>query len=149
MAVLKFNDTSNNNNNIKVIGVGGGGSNAVDNMFREGIKDVDFIIANTDAQAMEQSAVPVKIQLGQGGKGAGNRPEVGRDAATESAEEIEEMLKDGTEMIFITAGMGGGTGTGGAPVIDSIARQQGILTVGIVTMPFAFEGPRRKRQAEQ
>ena len=149
MAVLKFNDTSNNNNNIKVIGVGGGGSNAVDNMFREGIKDVDFIIANTDAQAMEQSAVPVKIQLGQGGKGAGNRPEVGRDAATESAEEIEEMLKDGTEMIFITAGMGGGTGTGGAPVIASIARQQGILTVGIVTMPFAFEGPRRKRQAEQ
>ena len=148
MAVLKFNDTSNNKNSIKVIGVGGGGSNAVDNMFREGIKDVDFIIANTDAQALEQSAVPVKIQLGERGKGAGNRPEVGRDAATESAEEIEKMLEDSTEMVFITAGMGGGTGTGGAPVIASIARQLGILTVGIVTMPFAFEGPRRKRQAE-
>lgn len=149
MAVLKFNDTSNNENSIKVIGVGGGGSNAVDNMFREGIKDVDFIVANTDAQAMEQSAVPVKIQLGERGKGAGNRPDVGRDAATESAAEIEEMLSDGTEMIFITAGMGGGTGTGGAPVIASIARQLGILNVGIVTMPFSFEGPRRKRQAEQ
>ncbi len=149
MAVLKFNDTSNNKNSIKVIGVGGGGSNAVDNMFREGIKDVDFIVANTDAQAMEQSSVPVKIQLGERGKGAGNRPEVGRDAATESAAEIEEMLNDGTEMIFITAGMGGGTGTGGAPVIASIARQLGILNVGIVTMPFSFEGPRRKRQAEQ
>lgn len=148
MAVLKFNDTSNNKNSIKVIGVGGGGSNAVDNMFREGIKDVDFIIANTDAQALEQSAVPVKIQLGERGKGAGNRPEVGRDAATESAEEIEKMLEDSTEMVFITAGMGGGTGTGGAPVIASIARQLGILTVGIITMPFAFEGPRRKRQAE-
>lgn len=148
MAVLKFNDTSNNKNSIKVIGVGGGGSNAVDNMFREGIKDVDFIIANTDAQALEQSAVPVKIQLGERGKGAGNRPEVGRDAATESAEEIKAMLEDSTEMVFITAGMGGGTGTGGAPVIASIARQLGILTVGIVTMPFAFEGPRRKRQAE-
>lgn len=149
MAVLNFNDTSNSENSIKVIGVGGGGSNAVDNMFREGIKDVDFIVANTDAQAMEQSAVPIKIQLGERGKGAGNRPDVGRDAATESAAEIEEMLNDGTEMIFITAGMGGGTGTGGAPVIASIARQLGILNVGIVTMPFSFEGPRRKRQAEQ
>lgn len=148
MPILKFNDITSNDNNIKVIGVGGGGSNAVDNMYREGIKDVDFIIANTDAQALERSSVPVKIQLGERGKGAGNNPDVGRDSATETADQLEELLSDGTEMVFVTAGMGGGTGTGAAPVISSIARNCNILTVGIVTMPFAFEGPRRKRQAE-
>lgn len=148
MPILKFNDITSNENNIKVIGVGGGGSNAVDNMYREGIKDVDFIIANTDAQALERSSVPVKIQLGEKGKGAGNNPDVGRDSATETADQLEELLSDRTEMVFVTAGMGGGTGTGAAPVISSIARNCNILTVGIVTMPFAFEGPRRKRQAE-
>ena len=148
MPMLKFNNTKNINNNIKVIGVGGGGSNAVDNMFREGIKDVDFIVANTDAQALEQSSVPVKIQLGKRGKGAGNNPEVGKEAALESVEQIKKMMEDETEMVFITAGMGGGTGTGGAPVIASIARDLEILTVGIVTTPFSFEGPRRKKQAE-
>jgi len=148
MPMLKFNNTKNIDNSIKVIGVGGGGSNAVDNMFREGIKDVDFIVANTDAQALEQSSVPVKIQLGKRGKGAGNNPQVGKEAALESQDQIEKVLDAETEMVFITAGMGGGTGTGGAPVIASIARQQGILTVGIVTTPFSFEGPRRKKQAE-
>ncbi len=148
MAMLKFNNTKNIDNSIKVIGVGGGGSNAVDNMFREGIKDVDFIVANTDAQALEQSAVPVKIQLGKRGKGAGNNPQVGKEAALESQEQIENIIDEETEMVFITAGMGGGTGTGAAPVIASIAREQGVLTVGIVTTPFSFEGPRRKKQAE-
>ncbi|MCF8307682.1 MAG: cell division protein FtsZ [Bacteroidales bacterium] len=146
--MLKFNNTKNIKNSIKVIGVGGGGSNAVDNMFREGIKDVDFIVANTDAQALEQSSVPVQIQLGKRGKGAGNNPQVGKEAALESQEQIEEILDEETEMVFITSGMGGGTGTGSAPVIASIAREQGVLTVGIVTTPFSFEGPRRKKQAD-
>ncbi|MCF8231798.1 MAG: cell division protein FtsZ [Bacteroidales bacterium] len=148
MPMLKFNNTKNIKNSIKVIGVGGGGSNAVDNMFREGIKDVDFIVANTDAQALEQSSVPVQIQLGKRGKGAGNNPQVGKEAALESQEQIEKVLDEETEMVFITSGMGGGTGTGSAPVIASIAREQGILTVGIVTTPFSFEGPRRKKQAD-
>lgn len=148
MSMLKFNNTKNIDNSIKVIGVGGGGSNAVDNMFREGIKDVDFIVANTDAQALEQSSVPVKIQLGKRGKGAGNNPQIGKEAALESQEQIEKILDEDTEMVFITAGMGGGTGTGAAPVIASIAREQGVLTVGIVTTPFSFEGPRRKKQAD-
>ncbi len=129
MPMLKFNNTKDNNNSIKVIGVGGGGSNAVNNMFREGIKDVDFIVANTDAQALEQSPVPIKLQLGKNGKGAGSKPEVGREAAMESQEQIEKILGDNTEMLFITAGMGGGTGTGAAPVIAGIAKQKEILTV--------------------
>lgn len=136
---------------IKVIGVGGGGSNAVNHMFRLGIKGVDFIICNTDKQALEKSPVKNKIQLGEKstkGLGAGSIPEVGRDAALESIDEIKNFLSDDTQMVFITAGLGGGTGTGAAPVIASIARELGILTVGIVTIPFAFEGKKRRAQAE-
>ena len=132
---------------IKVIGVGGGGSNAVNHMFRLGIKGVDFIICNTDKQALGKSPVPHKIQLGNSltrGLGAGAKPEVGRDSALESIEEIKDLLKDNTEMVFITAGLGGGTGTGAAPVIASIAKELGILTVGIVTIPFSFEGKKKK-----
>lgn len=136
---------------IKVVGVGGGGSNAVNHMFRLGIKGVDFIICNTDKQALEKSPVPNKIQLGAQstkGLGAGSIPDVGRDAALESIEDIKNYLGDNTQMVFITAGLGGGTGTGAAPVIASIARELGILTVGIVTLPFAFEGKKRRAQAE-
>lgn len=137
---------------IKVIGVGGGGSNAVNHMFRLGIKGVDFIICNTDRQALDKSPVPNKIQLGNQltkGLGAGSKPEVGRDAAIESIDEIKSYLSDNTQMVFITAGLGGGTGTGAAPVIASIARELGILTVGIVTLPFMFEGKKRRSQAEE
>ncbi len=137
---------------IKVIGVGGGGSNAVNHMFRLGIKGVDFIVCNTDKQALGKSPVPHKIQLGNSltrGLGAGAKPEVGRDSALESIEEIKNLLKDNTEMVFITAGLGGGTGTGAAPVIASIAKELGILTVGIVTIPFSFEGKKRREQAEK
>jgi cell division protein FtsZ len=137
---------------IKVIGVGGGGSNAVNHMFRLGIKGVDFIICNTDKQALEKSPVPHKIQLGHSltkGLGAGARPEVGRDSALESIDEIKNLLTADTEMVFITAGLGGGTGTGAAPVIASIAKELGILTVGIVTIPFSFEGKKRREQAEK
>ena len=137
---------------IKVIGVGGGGSNAVNHMFRLGIKGVDFIICNTDKQALGKSPVPHKIQLGNSltkGLGAGAKPEVGRDSALESIEEIKSILKDNTEMVFITAGLGGGTGTGAAPVIASVAKELGILTVGIVTIPFAFEGKKRRELAEK
>jgi cell division protein FtsZ len=137
---------------IKVMGVGGGGSNAVNHMYRMGIKGVDFIVCNTDIQALNESPVPFKIHLGKiktKGLGAGSIPEVGRDAALESEEEIRKILSDNTEMVFITAGMGGGTGTGAAPVIASIARELGILTVGIVTLPFTFEGKKRKMYAEE
>ena len=137
---------------IKVIGVGGGGSNAVNHMFRLGIKGVDFIICNTDKQALSKSPVPHKIQLGNSltrGLGAGAKPEVGRDSALESIEEIKALLKDNTEMVFITAGLGGGTGTGAAPVIASVAKELGILSVGIVTIPFSFEGKKRREQAEK
>ncbi len=137
---------------IKVIGVGGGGSNAVNHMFRLGIKGVDFIICNTDRQALDKSPVPNKIQLGNQltkGLGAGSKPDVGRDAAIESIDEIKAYLSDNTQMVFITAGLGGGTGTGAAPVIASIARELGILTVGIVTLPFMFEGKKRRSQAEE
>lgn len=137
---------------IKVIGVGGGGSNAVNHMFRLGIKGVDFIICNTDKQALGKSPVPHKIQLGNSltrGLGAGAKPEIGRDSALESIDEIKNILKDNTEMVFITAGLGGGTGTGAAPVIASIAKELGILTVGIVTIPFSFEGKKRREQAEK
>lgn len=136
---------------IKVIGVGGGGSNAVNHMFRLGIKGVDFIICNTDKQALEKSPVNNKIQLGAKstkGLGAGSIPDVGKEAALESIDEIKEFLGDNTQMVFITAGLGGGTGTGAAPVIASIAQSLGILTVGIVTIPFTFEGKKRRAQAE-
>jgi len=137
---------------IKVIGVGGGGSNAVNHMYRLGIKGVDFIICNTDQQALDKSPVLNKIQLGSTltkGLGAGSIPGVGRDAALESLEELKKYLGDSTQMVFITAGLGGGTGTGAAPVIASVAKELGILTVGIVTIPFAFEGKKRRQQAEQ
>ena len=132
---------------IKVIGVGGGGVNAVNYMHRMGIKDVDFVLCNTDAQALNDSPVPVHLQLGKEGLGAGNRPTRAREAAMESINEIRHMLDDGTKMTFITAGMGGGTGTGAAPVIAEVSKDMGILTVGIVTIPFRFEGPRKIDQA--
>ncbi|MES2557683.1 MAG: cell division protein FtsZ [Bacteroidota bacterium] len=137
---------------IKVIGVGGGGSNAVNHMYDQGIKGVDFIVCNTDRQALDISPVPLKIQLGPSlteGRGAGSIPEIGRNAAVENIEEIRAFLGDGTKMVFVTAGMGGGTGTGAAPVIAQIAKELGILTVGIVTVPFSFEGRKRRQQAEE
>ncbi len=135
---------------IKVVGVGGGGNNAVNYMFRQGIKDVNFVVCNTDAQALENSPVGVKIQLGASlteGRGAGNKPEVGRQAALESIDEIKDVLNSNTKMVFITAGMGGGTGTGAAPVIAKAAKDMGLLTVAIVTLPFPFEGNQRFQQA--
>lgn len=137
---------------IKVIGVGGGGSNAVNHMYSQGIKDVEFIVCNTDAQALKSSPVPNKLQIGLDlteGLGAGANPEKGRNAALESKEEIREMLTANTKMLFVTAGMGGGTGTGAAPVISEVARELDILTVGIVTSPFSFEGKRKRKQAEE
>ena len=137
---------------IKVIGVGGGGSNAVKHMHKQGIKDVEFIICNTDRQALESSSVPNKLQIGidlTEGLGAGAKPERGRQAAMESREQIRELLSNGTKMLFITAGMGGGTGTGAAPVIAQVAQELNILTVGIVTAPFLFEGKKKREQAEQ
>lgn len=150
--MMQFELPKDEHSIIKVIGVGGGGSNAVNHMYRLGIKGVDFIICNTDKQALEKSPVPNKIQLGNHltkGLGAGSIPDVGREAAIESVEEIRKYLEDNTQMVFITAGLGGGTGTGAAPVIASVARELGILTVGIVTIPFAFEGKKRRLQAEQ
>lgn len=132
---------------IKVIGVGGGGGNAVNHMYREGIHDVSFVLCNTDAQALNDSPVPVHLQLGKEGLGAGNRPARAREAAMESIDDIRRMLDDGTKMAFITAGMGGGTGTGAAPVIAQASKEMGILTVGIVTIPFRFEGSRKIDQA--
>ena len=132
---------------IKVIGVGGGGGNAVNYMYREGIPDVNFVICNTDSKALQDSPIPVRLQLGSEGLGAGNRPSRARDAAEESIQSIQNMLNDGTKMVFITAGMGGGTGTGAAPVIAREAKAMGILTVGIVTIPFLFEGTRKIDQA--
>ena len=132
---------------IKVIGVGGGGGNAVNHMYREGIHDVTFVVCNTDNQALRKSPVPVKLQLGREGLGAGNRPSRAKAAAEESMEDIENMLNDGCKMVFITAGMGGGTGTGAAPIIAKTAKDMGILTVGIVTIPFLFEGNKKIDQA--
>ena len=135
---------------IKVIGVGGGGNNVVNRMVRTGTKGVDFIAVNTDKQALEASSATIKIQIGEkltNGQGAGADPEVGRKSAEENRKQISEVL-EGTDMVFITAGMGGGTGTGAAPIVADIAKEQGILTVGVVTKPFRFEGPRRMRQAE-
>ena len=150
--MLKFDLPKNQSSLIKVIGVGGGGSNAVNHMFHQGIRGVDFIICNTDAQAMEASPVPTKIQLGAtltGGLGAGAVPSVGKNAALENKDEIKSILEKGTKMLFITAGLGGGTGTGAAPVIASVARELGILTVAIVTIPFSFEGRKRTQHAEE
>jgi len=135
---------------IKVVGVGGGGGNALNFMFKQGIRDVDFVVCNTDSQALNASPVPVKVQLGSAlteGRGAGNRPEVGKQAALENIEEVKNALSNKTKMVFITAGMGGGTGTGGAPVIAEACSSQGYLTVGIVTIPFRNEGKRRIKQA--
>ncbi|MBX9808402.1 MAG: cell division protein FtsZ, partial [Flavobacteriaceae bacterium] len=147
---ITFDLPKNQSNVIKVIGVGGGGSNAINHMFRQGIAGVDFVVCNTDSQALQTSPVPNKIQLGVNlteGLGAGAKPEVGQQAALESIEEIEKMLDANTKMVFITAGMGGGTGTGAAPVIAQLAKERGILTVGIVTIPFQFEGKNRSEQA--
>ncbi|WP_321295693.1 cell division protein FtsZ [Marinifilum fragile] len=135
---------------IKVIGVGGGGGNAVNHMLREGITGVDFVVCNTDSQALENSPVPIKVQLGKSlteGRGAGNKPERGRESAIESLDDINKVLSEKTKMVFVTAGMGGGTGTGAAPIIAEAARQQDVLTVGIVTIPFRFEGKKRIQQA--
>jgi cell division protein FtsZ len=147
---ISFDLPKNQSNVIKVIGVGGGGSNAINHMFKQGIKGVDFIVCNTDSQALENSAVPNKIQLGvhlTEGLGAGANPEVGQQSAIESIADIEKMLDSNTKMVFITAGMGGGTGTGAAPVIAQLAKERDILTVGIVTLPFLFEGKVRQEQA--
>lgn len=149
---IKFDLPKEQSSIIKVIGVGGGGSNAVNHMYKQGINGVDFIVCNTDKQALEISPVPVKIQLGGSltqGLGAGSIPEMGRNAAIESIDMIREMLSNNTKMVFITAGMGGGTGTGAAPVIAQTCKDMGILTVGIVTIPFMFEGKRKRAQAEE
>lgn len=145
--ILDFGEPEKENNIIKVIGVGGGGGNAVNHMYREGIHDVTFVLCNTDAQALNDSPVPIKLQLGKEGLGAGNRPEKAREAAEESIEAVHNMLNDGTRMAFITAGMGGGTGTGAAPVIARESKNMDILTVGIVTIPFRFEGKKKINQA--
>lgn len=142
-----FNFTKGATSIIKVIGVGGGGSNAVNHMYNEGIHDVTFVVCNTDNKALQDSPVPEKIQLGSEGLGAGNRPERARKATEESIEAIKSMLSDGTKMAFITAGMGGGTGTGAAPLIAKTAKDMGILTVGIVTIPFRWEGNKKIDQA--
>jgi cell division protein FtsZ len=137
---------------IKVIGVGGGGSNAVNHMYNQGITGVDFIVCNTDRQALDISPVPCKIQLGTSltdGRGAGSIPEIGKNSAVENIDEIKSLLSVNTKMVFVTAGMGGGTGTGAAPVIAQVAKEMGILTVGIVTVPFSFEGRKRRQQAEE
>lgn len=144
---LDFGEPDRQNSIIKVIGVGGGGGNAVNNMYNQGIHDVSFVVCNTDAQALKASPVPERLQLGSEGLGAGNRPEKARLAAEESIDDIKAMLSDGTKMDFITAGMGGGTGTGAAPVIAQVSKELGILTVGIVTIPFKFEGNKKIDQA--
>jgi cell division protein FtsZ len=148
--VYQFEEPRESRSIIKVIGVGGGGSNAVNHMYQQGIRGVEFVICNTDNQALQTSPVPHKIQLGKSltfGRGAGNEPEKGRDSALESMEEIRNFLSESTKMVFLTAGMGGGTGTGAAPVIAQIAQELGVLTVAIVTLPFSFEGQKRWNQA--
>ena len=150
--IMRFELPTEHNSIIKVIGVGGGGSNAVNYMYEQGINGVDFVVCNTDAQALDHSPVPLKIQLGATlteGRGAGAIPEVGRNAAVENLDDVMKVLTKNTTMVFVTAGMGGGTGTGAAPIIAKAARDLGILTVGIVTIPFMFEGRKRKNQAEQ
>tara|TARA_B110000091_G_scaffold30186_1_gene30902 strand:+ start:14439 stop:16049 length:1611 start_codon:yes stop_codon:yes gene_type:complete len=148
---MEFALPKSSNNPIKVIGVGGGGSNAVNTMFKQGIKGVDFIVCNTDAQALDVSSVPLKVQLGATlteGQGAGSIPEVGKNAAIENLDDLITLLGSDTKMVFVTAGMGGGTGTGAGPVIAKACRDLGILTVGIVTVPFKFEGKKRSNQAD-
>ena len=147
---IKFDSSINQSSLIKVIGVGGGGSNAVNYMFNQGIQGVDFMVCNTDLQALDASPVPIKIQLGTTltqGLGAGSVPEIGKNSALEDMDKIDSILGNNTRMVFITAGMGGGTGTGGAPVIAARAKELGILTVAIVTIPFSFEGKKRMQQA--
>src|SRR3954449_8434069 len=148
---IQFNEDPRNNAKIKVIGVGGGGNNAVNRMIEAGVEGVEFITANTDLQALQMSRAPVKIQLGvklTNGLGAGANPDIGRKAALEDADKIIEAL-EGADMVFVTAGMGGGTGTGAAPIIASLASEMGALTVAVVTKPFGFEGKRRLTQAER
>jgi cell division protein FtsZ len=148
--LISFDLQKNKSSIIKVLGIGGGGSNAVNHMYQMGIKDVDFVVCNTDAQALRNSPVPVKIQLGNAlteGRGAGNKPDIGRQAAIENLQDVIDILSCNTKMVFITAGMGGGTGTGAAPVIAKAAKEMGILTVCIVTVPFRFEGQQRINQA--
>ncbi len=148
--LINFELPVNKSKIIKVIGIGGGGSNAVNHMWEQGIKDVDFIVCNTDAQALANSPIPVRIQLGESlteGRGAGNKPEIGRQAAIENLQDVMEVLEGNTKMVFLTAGMGGGTGTGAAPVIAKATKEMGILTVAIVTIPFRFEGQQRINQA--
>lgn len=152
MSTYKFDIPSHHKSIIKVIGVGGGGSNAVNHMFNQGIKDVEFVVCNTDVQALKSSPVPNKLQIGvtlTDGLGAGANPEKGRNAALESKEQIRELLSGNTKMVFITAGMGGGTGTGAAPIIAKVAKDMDILTVGICTAPFSFEGKKKKLQADE
>ena len=149
-STFKFDLPTHHKSIIKVIGIGGGGSNAVNHMFNQGIKDVEFVVCNTDSQALNSSPVPSKLQIGINlteGLGAGANPEKGKDAALENKEEIRDMLSEDTRMVFVTAGMGGGTGTGAAPIIAQVARELGVLTVGIVTVPFKFEGKKKMRQA--
>ncbi len=148
--MITIESSQKNTSIIKVIGVGGGGSNAVNYMYKQGIEGVDFVICNTDSQALNTSNIPNKLQLGVNlteGRGAGSIPQIGKDAALENIEQIKEFFADNTKMVFITAGMGGGTGTGASPVIAKVAKEMGILTVGIVTIPFSFEGKKRQIQA--
>ena len=145
--MVDFGTPEKENTIIKAIGVGGGGGNAINHMYKQGIHDVSFVLCNTDNQALSDSSVPVLLQLGEEGLGAGNKPAKARKAAEDSIDAIKEMLNDGTKMAFITAGMGGGTGTGAAPVIARVSKEMGILTVGIVTIPFRFEGKRKIDQA--
>jgi cell division protein FtsZ len=150
--MIQFDLPKSQSSIIKVIGVGGGGSNAVNHMFKQGIEGVDFIVCNTDSQALDISPVPVKVQIGASlteGRGAGSIPAVGKNAAIENIDQLKTLLEKQTKMLFITAGMGGGTGTGAAPVIAATAKEMGILTVAIVTIPFAFEGRKRRLQAEE
>src|ERR1043166_7174836 len=148
---IQFNEDPRTNAKIKVIGVGGGGGNAVNRMICAGVEGVEFVVANTDLQALQMSRAPIKIQLGTkltNGLGAGANPEMGRRGALEDAERIIEVL-EGADMVFVTAGLGGGTGTGAAPVVASLAKELNALTVAVVTKPFAFEGPRRMKQADR
>ena len=148
--IVQFDLPTDSPKIIKVIGVGGGGGNAVKHMYKQGIHDVTFVLCNTDSQALNKSDIPIKIQLGRqttGGLGAGNDPKVAREAAEESIEDIKNLFNDGTQMVFVTAGMGGGTGTGAAPVVARTAKEMGLLTVGIVTIPFLFEKRKKIIQA--
>jgi cell division protein FtsZ len=148
--LIKFDLPEDRSSIIKVIGIGGGGGNAINHMLNQGIKDVNFVVCNTDAQALSNSPVSVKIQLGESlteGRGAGNKPEIGKQAAIENMDDVMDILSSNTKMVFLTAGMGGGTGTGAIPVIAKAAQEQGILTVAIVTLPFRYEGPKRINQA--